>query len=83
MAKKKESMSAYMYLGPTIRGVVQESTIYYGTLSEILKRLEAAINAYPLIRRLLVPYTEIAFIRQKIKAKANPYSSAYRRLEEK
>ena len=36
---KTEEKAIYMYIGPSIRGVIQQGTIYEGTMDEILTKL--------------------------------------------
>lgn len=46
--------SFFMYLGPTILGVIQHASIFAGTRKEVEAKLAAAIGKYPRIRALLV-----------------------------
>ena len=86
MAKKKTKTTdapkagVFIYLGPSIRGVVQNATIYSGTKDEICKRLAGPISAFPAIERLIVPVAETATVQKQIKAGSNPYAHAYEKL---
>jgi len=43
-----------MYLGPTIVGVIQNASVYSGTLQEVTEKLAGVIEKYPRVRALLV-----------------------------
>ena len=64
--KSPETERVYMYLGPSLRGIVNNGRIFKGTkeniLSEIKANAEAAgmINKFAKISRLLVADTEVA-----------------------
>lgn len=45
-----------IYLGPTIRGIAMKGTVYVGGIPKIF---EDAIKAYPVIKELLVPISQI------------------------
>lgn len=79
-AVKAEQESVFVYLGPSIRGVIQNGSIYRGTRSGVVESLKAAINAYPKIERLLIEDVEIAAAKEKIKKGGNALSLAYQSL---
>ena len=56
-----------VYLGPSIRGVVQKGTIYPGDRAEVEQCLEREIQKYPRIRNLLV--SEATFVTDRIQVK--------------
>lgn len=59
---------AFIYIGPSIRGVIQESTVYIGTTrEEALQGAAYAIEKKPLVKSLIVP-AEIA-TQERIKVK--------------
>lgn len=68
MAKKAKSAPApmptqnYMYLGPTIRGLIN-----YSDIITDLRNIAPAISKYPEIRRFVVPTSEIQATKDKIK----------------
>lgn len=43
-----------MYLGPTIVGVIQNASVYSGTLQEVTEKLAGVIEKYPRVKALLV-----------------------------
>ena len=79
-AKATEPERVYVYIGPSIRGVIQNATIYHGKRSEVFGQLSGAIGTYPEIETLIVEDTELASAREKIRAGGNAYSIAYKSL---
>lgn len=53
-AKKSGGAGFCVYLGPSIRGVIQTGTVYRGDKPEVLDLLAPAIEKYPLIASLVV-----------------------------
>ena len=84
MAKKmspaKEPDTVYVYVGPTVKGVVQNGAIMTGTRDAVLFRLRDAVERYPMIAELLVRDTELAAARKKIKDGGNALAGAYRTM---
>lgn len=78
--KQKPETKARVYLGPTIRGVIQNGSIFTGTEEEIANILKDATGRYPNIAKLVVDYTEVAEVRNKIKNGVNSYAVAYKSL---
>lgn len=70
------------YIGPTIIGVIQQSTIYAGDLKSVLASapVKLALSKVPEIKPLIVTGEELAAARQKIKIKGEPLYQAYRAL---
>ena len=60
-----------MYLGPTIRGVIQHASIYAGTVEDAAKELDMQIKKYPRIKALLIPEATLPEDRVKIKTPGN------------
>ena len=72
MVKPKKAPCGFCaYLGPSIRGVVQNGTIYEGTLQSVLQFLAPAIEKYPRIGKLIVSGDDLPVAREKIKTKGN------------
>lgn len=69
-----------VYLGPTIRGVVQNATIYPGSVEEVAKQLESQIARFPRIKALLIPAETLSVDRVKIKTPGNRLYEEYRRF---
>lgn len=72
----------FVYIGPTIRGVIQKGTIYRGTHESVLSSLAFAIGKRPEIKRLIVADSEIVSANQKIAVGGNSLSNAYRVLSD-
>ena len=69
-----------VYLGPTIRGVIQYGTIYPGGRAATLERLKGEIAKYPLIAELISEGDALVTDRIKVKTKGNYLYEAKRRL---
>ena len=82
-----EPIGTFVYLGPSIRGVIQNATIFKDTPDRVIQSLSAMIennpNAKKLIvhiRKLMVPSSQISAIKAKIKQCSNSYSHDYKEL---
>lgn len=77
----------YVYLGPSIKGVVNNGKIFKGTKEEIMSGIRANAEAQGVlakckkIPRLLVVDTEVAHISELLAAKNNGASEAYAAIE--
>jgi hypothetical protein len=87
MAQKKTKAAAanggasvYIYLGPTIRGVIQNAAIYTGTLNEVRAHLKDALDAQPDIGVLLIPAAQAGEVRAALKRGGNAYAFCYKKL---
>ena len=80
--EKVKNDGVYVYLGPSIRGVIQTGAIYRGTRDEVLKSLAEAISKFPKIATLIVEDCDIAKAKEKIRNGVNSLSSAYKSLAE-
>lgn len=69
-----------VYIGPSIRGVIQSGTIYGGSLEETIKKLSPIIEKYPLIAKLISTHQTIAEDRIKVKTAGNLLNVYYRQL---
>jgi len=77
---KGEPASFCVYIGPSIRGVIQGSTIYEGTKEETVKKLADAIEKYPLIKNLIVTDKTLAEDRIKVKTAGSPLNKYYKQV---
>ncbi len=59
----------YVYIGPSIRGVIQNGSIFQGAIPHVEK--------YPQIEKLIVADTEAAEAKIKVKTPGNSLNSAY------
>ena len=66
----------FMYLGPTIVGVIQHASIYSGED----KALDAAIEKFPRIKALLIPDNRIAEDRINVTKPGTRLYAEYHRL---
>lgn len=69
-----------VYIGPSIRGVIQSGTVYGKSLKETKEFLKAAIEKYPLIGKLISTEKTIAEDRIKVKTAGNLLSVHYAKL---
>ena len=69
-----------VYIGPSIRGVIQSGTVYAGTKEEVEKFLLPAIEKYPLIAKLISTEKTIAEDRINVKTAGNLLNEYYKQL---
>ncbi|MGN1118307.1 MAG: hypothetical protein ACI4RU_06815 [Acutalibacteraceae bacterium] len=62
-----EKVGVYVCLGPSIRGVIQNGSIFHGTMTEIKTKLSSAISEYPKIERFLTLDKDVPEIAEKLK----------------
>ncbi len=70
----------FVYIGPSIRGVIQNGSIYRGSKSEVLKKLAPAVEKYPKIANLVIKDADLADAREKITKGGNSLSVSYKAL---
>ena len=86
MTIKKSKSSAvddsgvFVYIGPSIKGIIQNGSIFKGSQNDILNKLAPAIEKYPKIKRLIVRDVDLAESREKINNGGNGLSAAYNAL---
>lgn len=80
--KKSDGKSAgfCVYLGPSIRGVIQSGTVYRGNKSAVLKEIAPALERYPLIASLIVTGDTLPVDRIKVKTAGNLLNVNYKKL---
>lgn len=69
-----------VYIGPSIRGVIQYGSIHAGKLDEVLKDIKPAIDKYPLIAGLVVTGERLSVSRIQVKTPGNAIYETYRKL---
>ena len=69
-----------VYIGPSIRGVIQSGTIYGKSLEDTKTFLATAIKKYPLIGKLISTDKTIAEDRIKVKTAGNLLNVYYTKL---
>ena len=73
----------WVYLGPSIRGVVTNGRIFFGTKDEIVQSFGDKIKEYPQIERLIVADRNVAKARNDLKEKRGiyiPYDALIRKI---
>ena len=76
----EEKTEIYVYIGPTVRGVLQSGTVYRGKKSDIIGKIA---EKYPQIEKLTVKSSELADARRKIQSGEGIIALAYKALSEK
>lgn len=77
---KQESSGFCVYIGPSIRGVIQSGTIYPESREKTLKKLAPHLEKYPLIAKLIVSDKTFADDRVKVKTAGTLLNVYYQRL---
>lgn len=75
-----EAQELFVYLGPTIRGVIQKGSFFSGTRESVEAQLSGAIAKYPSIKGLIVSGDTLAEDRLKLKTPGNLLSKKYAEL---
>jgi len=57
----------FVYLGPSIRGLIQNGDIFKGDREKVMEDAKAAIDRFPLIEKMLVPGETLFKARVQIK----------------
>ena len=77
----------WVYLGPSIRGIITNGSIHKGSRSEILKKFEGGIEKYPKIERLIVADRNVAEAKERLNEKKGSiyinYIELVRQISEK
>ncbi len=80
--KTDDIKGVFVYLGPTIRGIVTNGMIIFGTKADVFERLSGGLEKYPLIAKLVFRDKNVAAAREKISNKTGSVYVAYKRLED-
>lgn len=70
----------YIYIGPTIRGVIQNGAIYRGTRAEAVEKAASAIEKYKLVKPLIVSGDALPVARLRLKEPGNAFYVNYHKL---
>lgn len=79
-----EPIRVYVYVGPSVRGVVNNGSVMRGTRSEILAGIKQNAEArnvgdkFPKISKLLVADSDVAHAKEQLAAGDNGLSRAFR-----
>lgn len=83
-ARKKKTVQEpvryCVYLGPSIRGVVQYGAIFHGSRDDACKQLAPYVERWPRIRSLIVDGEQLSEARIQIKTPGNGLYEQVRRL---
>lgn len=86
MAKRRKTpcasspLSVYVYLGPTIHGVIWHGTIYHDTYQKVLEKNAVAIQKAPSVKKLIVKASDIVEAKRLLKEGGNSLSNAYKKI---
>ena len=73
--------TVYVYVGPALpRGLLKANSMFTGTMEAVLHELEPAIARYPLVKRLLVPVSNLANAKMQIRDSGTLLGHSYRQL---
>lgn len=78
--KPAEEDGFSVYLGPSIRGVIQSGAVYGMPKDQAVASLSAAVEKYPQIAILIVPGGSLPEDRIKVKTPGNLLSVSYSKL---
>jgi hypothetical protein len=70
-----------VYLGPTIKGLIQTGTIYPRPRRETVELLSNTISKFPRIKRLIVSDKTLVLDRVRVQTTGNALNHNYRLLE--
>lgn len=70
----------YMYIGPTLKGLIRSGTIYRGDKAHALEEAWRAIEAQPLVKTLIVTGDYLPEARLKVKTPGNALYVNYRKI---
>ena len=78
-----EKAGVFVYIGPSIKGLVQEGTVYRSTYTGVLQKLDYAVSKYPLIKNLVVSGETLAADRQDVHKSGSLLNQYYNKIAEK
>ena len=71
-----------IYIGPNLpKAMLQCNKIFEGTAKEIDKELEKVLEKFPLVKKMLVPISELAEKKDKVRTAGNIYNKYYADLK--
>ena len=67
-----------IYIGPSLpKAMLKSNSIFEGTREEIKKELEAVLEKFPLVEKLLVPVAGLAEKKDKVRTAGNILNKYY------
>lgn len=77
-ADKEPDTVKLVYIGPSLpKAMLKGNRIFEGTREEIKKELEAVLEKFPLVEKLLVPVAELAEKKDKVRTAGNILNKYY------
>ena len=81
-ANTKPETVKLIYIGPNLpKAMLQCNKIFEGTEEEIEKELFFILEKFPLVKKMLVPISELAEKKDKVKTSGNVYNKYYSDLK--
>lgn len=77
-AKKELDIVKLIYIGPSLpKAMLKSNRIFEGTKEEIKEELAAVLEKIPLVEKMLVPVTELAEKKDKVRTAGNILNKYY------
>lgn len=77
-AKKELDIVKLIYIGPSLpKAMLKSNRIFEGTEEEIKEELAAVLEKFPLVEKMLVPVTELAEKKDKVRTAGNILNKYY------
>lgn len=70
----------YIYIGPSLRGLIRNGDMFRGDRENALAKAEKAIAAQPLVKTLIVSGDSLHQARIKVKTPGNALYANYRKI---
>lgn len=71
-----------IYIGPNLpKAMLQSNKVFEGTAEEIDKELANILEKFPLVKKMLVPISELAEKKDKVRTAGNIYNKYYADLK--
>ena len=77
-----EDTEQFIYIGPTLpAGQLKRNTIFAGSRESVEEALKDVIEKFPLVRKMIVPISDLAEKKQRIKTAGTIYNKYYHDIE--
>lgn len=77
-AKKELDIVKLIYIGPSLpKAMLKSNRIFEGTEEEIKEELAVVLEKFPLVEKMLVPVTELAEKKDKVRTAGNILNKYY------
>ncbi len=81
VAEQQNESGFYIYIGPNIKGLIQNGAIFRGTRKDALEKAAPAIEKFKLVKFFLVAGDSLPTARLRMKDKKSAFSVNYKKLE--